>query len=193
MQRIMNPPVLTPRLTVATVAPPPVPPPFVFYKFNASLTIIIAVLVIAFFFMGMVALYVWRCSTDDDLEAALQAAGVIRRPSSTTIAASTTIKPPPSQGLDKASIEQHFPVTFYDSGKTSGGPEEECAVCLGEFEHGDKIRLLHKCEHSFHARCIDTWLASHPSCPICRCNLLKYALPAAPDHVVVAIDHTSSS
>ncbi|KAL8493180.1 hypothetical protein ACS0TY_024408 [Phlomoides rotata] len=49
----------------------------------------------------------------------------------------------------------------------------DCAVCLCEFEGEDKLRLLPKCSHAFHMDCIDTWLLSHSTCPICRASLLQ--------------------
>ncbi|KAL3643103.1 hypothetical protein CASFOL_013918 [Castilleja foliolosa] len=48
----------------------------------------------------------------------------------------------------------------------------DCAVCLCEFETEDKLRLLPKCSHAFHMECIDTWLLSHSTCPLCRASLL---------------------
>ncbi|EPS71166.1 hypothetical protein M569_03597, partial [Genlisea aurea] len=47
----------------------------------------------------------------------------------------------------------------------------DCAVCLCEFGGEDKLRLLPKCSHAFHVDCIDTWLLSHSSCPLCRASL----------------------
>lgn len=44
----------------------------------------------------------------------------------------------------------------------------ECAVCLSVLEDGEHVRLLPNCKHSFHVSCIDTWLSSHSTCPICR-------------------------
>lgn len=44
----------------------------------------------------------------------------------------------------------------------------ECAICLTEFGAGDEIRVLPQCGHGFHVACVDTWLASHSSCPSCR-------------------------
>lgn len=49
----------------------------------------------------------------------------------------------------------------------------DCAVCLCEFEAEDKLRLLPKCSHAFHVECIDTWLLSHSTCPLCRFSLLN--------------------
>lgn len=48
----------------------------------------------------------------------------------------------------------------------------DCAVCLCEFEAEDKLRLLPKCSHAFHMECIDTWLLSHSTCPLCRSALV---------------------
>ncbi|KAI3446679.1 hypothetical protein Pfo_003344 [Paulownia fortunei] len=48
----------------------------------------------------------------------------------------------------------------------------DCAVCLCEFEPEDKLRLLPKCSHAFHMDCIDTWLLSHSTCPLCRASLV---------------------
>jgi hypothetical protein len=43
----------------------------------------------------------------------------------------------------------------------------ECAVCLSRFEDADILRLLPKCKHAFHLDCVDTWLISHSTCPLC--------------------------
>lgn len=44
----------------------------------------------------------------------------------------------------------------------------ECTVCLSVLEDGELVRMLPNCKHSFHVGCIDTWLASHSTCPVCR-------------------------
>lgn len=44
----------------------------------------------------------------------------------------------------------------------------ECAVCLSRFEGAEVLRLLPKCRHAFHVDCVDTWLESHSTCPLCR-------------------------
>ncbi|KAL8223292.1 hypothetical protein R6Q57_020691 [Mikania cordata] len=44
----------------------------------------------------------------------------------------------------------------------------ECSVCLSEFEEGEEMRKMPRCNHSFHASCIDMWLYSHSDCPLCR-------------------------
>nr|GMD41152.1 RING-H2 finger protein ATL52-like [Ipomoea batatas] len=52
--------------------------------------------------------------------------------------------------------------------KKEGVEVNECAVCLSAFEDGEEVRRLPKCNHSFHAPCIDMWLYSHMDCPLCR-------------------------
>ncbi|KAL7092528.1 hypothetical protein ACP275_12G169300 [Erythranthe tilingii] len=46
--------------------------------------------------------------------------------------------------------------------------DDQCPVCLSAFAQGEEIRLLGACKHAFHAACIDMWLHSHSSCPVCR-------------------------
>ncbi|KAJ4832572.1 hypothetical protein Tsubulata_000146 [Turnera subulata] len=82
-----------------------------------------------------------------------------------------------ARGLKKRDLRQ-IPVAVYG---TAGGvdiPATECPICLGEFVDGEKVRVLPKCNHGFHVRCIDTWLLSHSSCPNCRHSLLERATGA---------------
>ncbi|XP_042494274.1 RING-H2 finger protein ATL2-like [Macadamia integrifolia] len=44
----------------------------------------------------------------------------------------------------------------------------ECAVCLNNLEEGDMARLIPTCKHIFHLQCINMWLSSHSTCPVCR-------------------------
>ncbi|KAF5953337.1 hypothetical protein HYC85_006193 [Camellia sinensis] len=44
----------------------------------------------------------------------------------------------------------------------------DCAVCLSKFERNDQLRLLPLCCHAFHTDCIDAWLSSNQTCPLCR-------------------------
>ncbi|CAI9765121.1 unnamed protein product [Fraxinus pennsylvanica] len=61
------------------------------------------------------------------------------------------------------------PLPLFDfrsvTGNLAGG---DCAVCLSKFEPHDQLRLLPLCCHAFHAVCIDTWLVTNQTCPLCR-------------------------
>ncbi|EOY04466.1 RING/U-box superfamily protein isoform 2 [Theobroma cacao] len=74
-------------------------------------------------------------------------------------------------GLKKRDLKQ-IPVAVYGTGVNF--PSTECPICLGDFVDGEKVRVLPKCNHGFHVRCIDTWLVSHSSCPNCRHSLLDH-------------------
>ncbi|OEL14777.1 hypothetical protein BAE44_0024203 [Dichanthelium oligosanthes] len=74
-------------------------------------------------------------------------------------------------GLKKWELRRIL-VVVYEVNKAAGVSAAECAICLGEFGDGDKVRVLPRCYHGFHVQCIDMWLATHPSCPICRNSLL---------------------
>lgn len=69
-------------------------------------------------------------------------------------------------GIDKTIIES---LPFFRFSSLRGSRNGlECAVCLSKFEEVEVLRLLPKCKHAFHIDCIDEWLSSHSSCPLCR-------------------------
>ncbi|BAS73796.1 Os01g0690333, partial [Oryza sativa Japonica Group] len=44
----------------------------------------------------------------------------------------------------------------------------KCVVCLRAVDEGEKVRQISACGHVFHQECINMWLSSHTSCPVCR-------------------------
>ncbi|KAJ8647594.1 hypothetical protein MRB53_000617 [Persea americana] len=68
-------------------------------------------------------------------------------------------------GLD-ASVVAALPMFGYKSDEHKG--TEECVICLSVLVDEEKARILPKCRHVFHVGCIDMWLHSHSTCPICR-------------------------
>ncbi|KAL4182027.1 hypothetical protein AMTRI_Chr12g273960 [Amborella trichopoda] len=99
--------------------------------------------------------------------------------------------------LHDAGVDQSFidtlPVFFYKAIIGLKNPFD-CAVCLCEFEAEDKLRLLPKCSHAFHLQCIDTWLLSHSTCPLCRGSLLPdFSAPNCSPVVLVLESGSESS
>lgn len=50
-----------------------------------------------------------------------------------------------------------------------GDEAADCAVCITELAPGETARVLPRCGHAFHVDCVDMWLRSHSTCPLCRC------------------------
>ncbi|KAL3850533.1 hypothetical protein ACJIZ3_012415 [Penstemon smallii] len=75
-----------------------------------------------------------------------------------------------STGLKKEALSR-IPVVVYKSGLHI--PATDCPICLGEFSEGESVRILPRCNHGFHVKCIDRWLVLHPSCPTCRQQLIE--------------------
>ncbi|KAI3883581.1 hypothetical protein MKX03_016263 [Papaver bracteatum] len=138
------------------------PPPPQLENFRPSMLVVIVVLIVAFFFMGFFSIYIRQCvgqNSPGDTTRAVNGNGIGR---------SRRAK----RGLDPSVIDT-FPTFIYSvvKGLKIGKGALECAVCLNEFEDDETCRLLPKCDHVFHPECIDAWLVSHTTCPVCRCDL----------------------
>ncbi|RYQ90572.1 hypothetical protein Ahy_B09g096623 isoform D [Arachis hypogaea] len=123
------------------------------------MAIIVVILVSALFLMGFFSIYIRHCSDSPSASIRhLVATGRSRRG---------------HRGLDPAVIDS-FPTLEYSVVKIHkiGKGALECAVCLNEFEDTETLRLIPKCDHVFHPECIDEWLESHTTCPVCRADLL---------------------
>ncbi|MQM19548.1 hypothetical protein Taro_052555 [Colocasia esculenta] len=77
-----------------------------------------------------------------------------------------------TKGMARASIDK-IPRIRITSGNRvdSSGEQISCSVCLQDLEPGETARCLPHCGHLFHLPCIDGWLISHGSCPLCRRDL----------------------
>ncbi|KAK8633688.1 hypothetical protein V6N13_014527 [Hibiscus sabdariffa] len=130
-------------------------------RFSPSLAIIIVVLIAALFFVGVFAIYIRNCSDVNGTRPGV-------RPVNGGPGRSMR-----GRGLE-ASVIESFPIMVYSEVKDHkiGNGALECAVCLNEFEDDETLRLIPKCDHVFHPECIDAWLASHTTCPVCRANLV---------------------
>ncbi|KAG6729752.1 hypothetical protein I3842_01G047000 [Carya illinoinensis] len=128
-------------------------------NFNQSMAVVVVFLMVAFFLMAFFSIYIRECLESN--AAAPHNNGLV-----------ITTSQPSHHGLDRAVIET-FPIFVYSKVKDLkiGKGALECAVCLSEFEDDEMLRLLPRCYHVFHPDCIDAWLASHVTCPVCRAKL----------------------
>jgi len=109
-----------------------------------------------------------RGLTDRELNAMkkckLQSYDELRKPVGETIEMSnlTTNQQIPSRG---DSLELQEPAYTENEDELS---QHTCAVCLDNIEIGQWYKRLPRCEHYFHAQCIDEWLSTRATCPYCR-------------------------
>jgi len=71
------------------------------------------------------------------------------------------------RGLLKADIEQLPSYRFNSELPRSSMDQASCVVCMCDFESRQLLRVL-PCSHEFHAKCVDKWLKTNRTCPVCR-------------------------
>ncbi|KAL9171328.1 hypothetical protein ABFS82_04G202200 [Erythranthe guttata] len=70
-------------------------------------------------------------------------------------------------GLDATAVDS-LPLVAYGGAAADRPMIDDCPICLSEFREREAVKLIPYCGHVFHPGCIDTWLASHVTCPLCR-------------------------
>ncbi|KAH0554912.1 RING finger protein 44 isoform X2 [Cotesia glomerata] len=75
------------------------------------------------------------------------------------------------RGLTRAEVDQLPSYKF--NAETHQGDQTNCVVCMCDFEPPQTLRVL-PCSHEFHSKCIDKWLKSNRTCPICRGDAAEY-------------------
>ncbi|KAL1813364.1 hypothetical protein DCAR_0625667 [Daucus carota subsp. sativus] len=80
-------------------------------------------------------------------------------------------------GLDEETLKS-YPKLRYSEAKLNNKDSTAtcCSICLGDYKGSDMLRLLPDCGHLFHLKCVDPWLRSHPTCPVCRTSPLPTPL-----------------
>ncbi|KAK9667825.1 hypothetical protein RND81_13G013200 [Saponaria officinalis] len=96
-----------------------------------------------------------------------------------------------TNGLDEGLVKN---ITMVKYKKGEGLIESvDCLICLGEFFENDYLRLLPKCSHAFHVNCIDTWLKTHSTCPLCRANVVSvFVSPVQQALPTLVVDNNDS-
>lgn len=124
--------------------------------FDTSIALTILIILTALFFMGFFSVYIRRLSGD----------------SNPSTASSTNARPAPSKGsgLDPSAVNL-LPLVAYNRAEKHP-MMEDCPICLSEFQEEERVKQIPYCGHVFHPTCIDTWLASHVTCPFCRSTKL---------------------
>jgi len=142
------------------------------WKIKPSMMIVTVALVCFFAFLAFFSIYLRKCARSRVAVSAAAAAADASLPNGS----SSLPDRPRRRGLDRSVIET-FPVITYSvvKGLKIGKGELECAVCLSEFEGHETLRLLPTCNHVFHSDCIDTWLTSRVTCPVCRAKVVPAA------------------
>ncbi|KAK7364319.1 hypothetical protein VNO80_12876 [Phaseolus coccineus] len=162
----------------------PVPTYITHHSWEPSVAITVGAIIFALLVMGILSIYLRRCA---------EAHIIITTQTTTTVPCSC------AQGINRELLNT-FPTLFYSNIKDLKKGEEtlECAVCLTDFSDKDALRLLPKCNHVFHPQCIDSWLASHVTCPVCRANLsqdpcqVAITVPSLPDEEVSGSEETTA-
>lgn len=81
--------------------------------------------------------------------------------------------------INEAALDSSCPTMIYShkscNSLKSGDSDEEaedikscCSICLSDYRDSEVVRVIPHCGHMFHTVCIDQWLRSHATCPICR-------------------------
>ncbi|CAI9104946.1 OLC1v1003746C1 [Oldenlandia corymbosa var. corymbosa] len=130
--------------------------------FDSSMALTILVLLTALFFMGFFSIYIRRFAEEDSADLRRR-----RHPSQPGTTTSTGLRNGQKVGGVDSSTIKALPLVSY-----RGNPKQlittDCTICLSEFEEGETVKMIPHCRHVFHAPCLDTWLSSHVSCPLCR-------------------------
>ncbi|XAR48050.1 hypothetical protein NMG60_11030751 [Bertholletia excelsa] len=171
---VLTPPPLSPPLSASSLSySPPLPPPPSSSESRISPIVLFIIIIFAVIFLicGILHLLVKFL-----LKQRSSPSSSISQPNYPEMDASDAFQRQLQQlfhlhdsGLDQAFIDA-LPVFLYE--EIMGLKEPfDCAVCLCEFSESDKLRLLPLCGHAFHIDCIDTWLFSNSTCPLCRNTL----------------------
>ncbi|KAM1042488.1 hypothetical protein PS2_033661 [Malus domestica] len=126
-----------------------------------------------------------------------------RRLSWSSLRTTTSLPPPGNHTVElglKKELREMLPIIVYK--ESFSVRDTQCSVCLGDYVAEDRLQQIPSCGHTFHIDCIDSWLSTHSTCPLCRSSLLsahKYQnespdVPVEPSHESsVAVNNSLTS
>uniref|UniRef100_A0A0D9XVP0 RING-type domain-containing protein n=1 Tax=Leersia perrieri TaxID=77586 RepID=A0A0D9XVP0_9ORYZ len=149
------------------------PYPYYTYRNNAgddqSNTEVVAILLTVFFVLLLIRLIHFIVNQSNSPATDRVGAGGIagvRRPESQVAVVSGGV-PAGAIPLPRL-VNAGAPPPLTAAYRREGWKEATCPVCLSDFADGEVVRLLPECLHYFHAACIDEWLRTRATCPLCR-------------------------
>ncbi|XP_005098687.1 uncharacterized protein LOC101863671 isoform X1 [Aplysia californica] len=81
-----------------------------------------------------------------------------------------------NRGLSKSELDK-LPTSKHRCDSSEGAEagagsadSQQCNICLNDYENGDRKRNL-PCKHDFHKDCVDQWLKTNATCPVCRADV----------------------
>lgn len=76
------------------------------------------------------------------------------------------------RGLTRQQLDQ-LPSYRFTAVEQPSAQLSSCVICMCDFEQRQTLRVL-PCSHQFHAKCVDKWLKTNRTCPICRGDTVPY-------------------
>lgn len=74
-----------------------------------------------------------------------------------------------NNGISMTELNRHTTIETYDS---QNSRHDTCAVCRELFTPGQPVRRIGRCGHVFHTTCMDRWLETHSTCPLCMQHIV---------------------
>jgi hypothetical protein len=75
-----------------------------------------------------------------------------------------------NRGVDPADINR-LPLHTVTASELNTSVRKQCSICLAPYEISESVRTL-SCMHQYHSHCIDHWLESNSTCPICKFDIV---------------------
>ena len=63
-------------------------------------------------------------------------------------------------------------IKSFERDPTDSEKDLECCICMNQFDGQKIIELKCSGKHKFHSDCLEKWVESKPSCPICRGTII---------------------